>query len=168
MTKQRRAAVTWIAAARWEFMHAHIYAAGYALNPQYQVHNVSVSEEVTSGLRDMTMKLLSMQDAAVALQQFDDHKPKLGVFGDKTAQQHALVPHKWWPVYGSCSPALQKLALKVCSQVTTASACERNWSAYDHVASRKRNKLDPARAEKLVFVFQNLRVMYRSQDTNLS
>jgi hypothetical protein len=60
------------------------------------------------------------------------------------------------------------LAHKVCAQVTTASACERNWSAYDHVVSRKRNKLDPARAEKLVFVFLNLRVVYRSRDMDLS
>jgi hypothetical protein len=42
------------------------------------------------------------------------------------------------------------------------------WSAYDHAISRKRNKLDPARAEKLVFVSWNLRVVYRSQDTDLS
>jgi hypothetical protein len=34
---------------------------------------------------------------------------------------------------------------------------ERNWSSYDFIHSKKRNKLTPARAEKLVYVFHNIR-----------
>ena len=40
-----------------------------------------------------------------------------------------------------------------------AGACERNWSAYDFIHSKKRNKLTPQRANGLVFVFSNLRLM---------
>ena len=44
-------------------------------------------------------------------------------------------------------------------QPTSACACERNWSTYDYIHSKKRNKLAPARAEKLVYVFSNLRLL---------
>ena len=37
----------------------------------------------------------------------------------------------------------------------TSSACERNWSSYDWIHNKKRNRLTPARAEKLVYVCQN-------------
>lgn len=42
---------------------------------------------------------------------------------------------------------------------TSACSCERNWSAYDNIHNKKRNRLAAARAEKLVFVFSNLRML---------
>ena len=44
-------------------------------------------------------------------------------------------------------------------QPTSACSCERNWSAYDYIHNKKRNRLAAARAEKLVFVFSNLRML---------
>jgi hypothetical protein len=38
-------------------------------------------------------------------------------------------------------------------------ACERNWSTYDYIHSKKRNKLAPARARDLVYVFSNQRLL---------
>ncbi len=63
--------------------------------------------------------------------------------GSEQAQRaaKAMMPHKWWAALGESMPALRKFALAVTSQVTTASACERNWSAYEHVVSKKRNRL---------------------------
>lgn len=48
-------------------------------------------------------------------------------------------------------------------QVTSACACERNWSTYGYIHNKKRNRLDPTRAEKLVSVFSNLRFLRRIQ-----
>ena len=39
--------------------------------------------------------------------------------------------------------------------VTESLECERNWSSYDWIHNKKRNMLTPARAEKLVYVYQN-------------
>ena len=44
-------------------------------------------------------------------------------------------------------------------QVTAACACERNWSTYDYIHNKKRNRLTADRAEKLVNVFSNLRFL---------
>ncbi len=56
-------------------------------------------------------------------------------------------------------PALARVATRLLSQVASSSACERNWSNYDFIHSRWRNKLDPAHANKLVYAYSNLRVL---------
>jgi hypothetical protein len=60
----------------------------------------------------------------------------------------AQEPHKWWQTYGASTQALQRAAKTVLSQVPNASPCERNWSAYDWVLSKKRNCLTAERAQK--------------------
>ena len=47
-----------------------------------------------------------------------------------------------------------------------AAQCERNLSAFDSIHSKKRNKLSPAKAEELVYVFSNLRLLRRVTDAN--
>ena len=39
----------------------------------------------------------------------------------------------------------------------------RNWSAYDFVHSKKRNRLGPDRARDLVYVFTNMRLQKKVQ-----
>ena len=67
--------------------------------------------------------------------------------------------YKWWLLHGARTPELQRVAIAILSQVPTASACERNWSAYGHVHSKKRNRLTAERARKLVYVFMNMRAL---------
>ena len=43
-------------------------------------------------------------------------------------------------------------AVKVLAQVASASACERNWSEFEYVCSKRRNKLTTGRARDLVYV----------------
>ena len=44
------------------------------------------------------------------------------------------------------------------SQVSSASACERNWSAFNHIQSKKRNRLLSGKLEDLVYVRSNLQL----------
>jgi hypothetical protein len=44
-------------------------------------------------------------------------------------------------------------------QVTSSSAAERNWSTYDFIHSKKRNRLTEDRARDLVYVHSNLRLV---------
>ncbi len=48
--------------------------------------------------------------------------------------------------------------------VSSAGACERNWSTYDFIHCKKRNRLTPQRANDLVFVFTNLRLMAKFKE----
>lgn len=43
--------------------------------------------------------------------------------------------------------------------MSSSSAAERNWSTYDFIHSKKRNKLTDARARDLVYVHSNLRLV---------
>ena len=53
------------------------------------------------------------------------------------------APHSWWAVNGADIPELQLVAVKVLSQCSSACACERNWSTYDFIHSKRRNRLTP-------------------------
>lgn len=46
----------------------------------------------------------------------------------------------------------------------SAGGCERNWSTYDFITNRKRNKLSPGRAEDLVYVHYNKRCALKSRE----
>jgi len=59
------------------------------------------------------------------------------------------------------TPLLAKVAKRVTSMASSAGACARNWSSYEFIHSKKRNKLSLERANDLVFVFSNLRLMAR-------
>ncbi|CAO2201732.1 unnamed protein product, partial [Urochloa humidicola] len=71
----------------------------------------------------------------------------------------------WWQTYGCSAPNLQKLALRVLSQTCSASGCERNWSLFEHVHSKKRNRLEHQRLNDIVYVHCNLRLHQRSKRT---
>ncbi|XP_057250650.1 uncharacterized protein LOC130591372 [Beta vulgaris subsp. vulgaris] len=47
-------------------------------------------------------------------------------------------------------------------QPTSSSCCERNWSIYSFIHSLRRNRLNPKRAENLVKIHTNLRLLSRN------
>ena len=59
---------------------------------------------------------------------------------------------------------MQTSAIRILSQGSSASACERNWSSFDHIHSRKRNRLLSGRLEDLVYVCSNLQLALKNVD----
>ena len=51
------------------------------------------------------------------------------------------------------------MAQRVTAMVSSAGGCERNWSTYDFIHSKKRNRLHADRANDLVYVFTNARLI---------
>jgi hAT family C-terminal dimerisation region len=96
-----------------------------------------------------------------ARHQYASFSAKEGCFSFPEALEDVaeLPAHQWWEQYGKGSKALQKVAVRVLAQVSSASACERNWSTYDYIHNKKRNKLKPSRARDLVYVFTNQRLL---------
>jgi hypothetical protein len=64
----------------------------------------------------------------------------------------------WWESFGSHCPQLQKFAIRVLSQTCSASGCERNWSVFERIHTKKRNRLEQKQLNDLVFVQYNLRL----------
>jgi hypothetical protein len=69
------------------------------------------------------------------------------------------VPHLWWFTSGSVGKLLPRITRRILTQVVSSSSCEQNWSSYSFVHSKARNRLLPSRAEDLVYVYTNSRIL---------
>ena len=159
----RRSTLQELLGSRWDFLHQPIYAAAYALNPQFWDQGLETVEEVMQGLRDVLEKLLGPDLVNVALQEWQDFRARRGAFGGAAAAAGArsMLPYRFWDVYRTGCKTLRPIAVRLLAQCASASPCERNWSAYEFVHSRKRNRLGALKAQQLVYVFQNLRVLMK-------
>jgi hypothetical protein len=72
-----------------------------------------------------------------------------------------IILDQWWASYGTEAPDLKRLAIRILSQTCSASGCERNWSVFEHIHSKKRNRLEHQKLNDLVFVRYNLRLQNR-------
>ena len=75
--------------------------------------------------------------------------------------QKFLVSDAWWEMFGTKVPNLQRIAIRILSQSSSASRCERNWSLFEHIHSKKRNRSAVKKLNDLVFVHYNLRLRHR-------
>ena len=71
---------------------------------------------------------------------------------DSTRMHNAI---KWWEAFGACNPNLRRLAIRVLSQDSHASSCERNWSIFSLIYTKRTNRLTRAHVEKLVYIHTN-------------
>ena len=69
-------------------------------------------------------------------------------------------PYNWWATHGETCPLLQKLALRIISQVTSSSSCESTWSTYGNLYSLKKSRLEQSKEETIVYVHTNLHLIY--------
>lgn len=67
----------------------------------------------------------------------------------------------WWVTYGESAPELQRIAIKVLSQTTSSSNCERNWSMWSLVHTKTRNRLKYKRLHMIVYVRYNMKLKMR-------
>ncbi|XP_040945800.1 uncharacterized protein [Gossypium hirsutum] len=154
---------------RWNFMHSDLHSAGYFLNPQFQFgveHSENVLIETLEGTRSVIERLEPSMDTQVRMvNQLLLFRDKHETFGTPQAQRawKQMNPAEWWMIYGTCVPELQKLAIKVLSQTTSASNCERNWSTFSYIHTKARNRLKYKKLEKLVFTYYNMRLKMRHQ-----
>ncbi|XP_019261290.1 PREDICTED: uncharacterized protein LOC109239218 [Nicotiana attenuata] len=65
--------------------------------------------------------------------------------------------------FGHQTPNLQKFAVKILSLTCNASGCERNWSVFEHIHSKKRNRPELSRLNDLMYIKYN-RTLKRRYD----
>ncbi|VFR00883.1 unnamed protein product [Cuscuta campestris] len=152
---------------RWGIQLNHpLHAAGHVLNPDYFYSDplMEKNEKLMDGFYkclDTLVPDISMQDTIT--NDLILYRKAEGTLGFNVAkQQRNTKPAvEWWRAYGGSVPVLQDFAIKVLSLTCSASGCERNWSFFEHVHSKKRNRLDQARLNDLVFVKYNRALMRR-------
>ena len=114
--------------------------------------------------------VLDEEECAQVRSELSKYISEHGVFGNlhATKDQDRLGAIEWWNMYGSPAKTLHKLAMKVLSQVINTSFAESCWSTYSFIHSVKRNNLNADRAESLVYVHYNLRLLSHYCDAKCS
>ncbi|XP_030945732.1 uncharacterized protein LOC115970212 [Quercus lobata] len=156
---------------RWDKqLHSPLHAADCFLNlaiyfrPSFKRQN-----EVQRGLLSTLMRFVPDPDIQDKISsQLDEYKKSIGDFSTSLAirQQERLNLVSWWEQFGLGAPDLQSFAIRVLSQCCSATGCERNWSTFVYVHSKKRNRLEHKRVNDLVFVHYNLRLRERNIQRN--
>ena len=147
---------------RWRLMLNDLHWAGAMLNPVLRswapLHEHENSRTI---LNRVLRRLTPDQDTYVQiLHQYQDFLENRGPFADSTdPNMHAAPLHEWWDAMGGGAKALQTIARRILAQVCSASACERNWSMYSYVHNKSRNRLKHSRAEDLVYIYTNSRLI---------
>ena len=119
--------------------------------------------EVKLGLYNVIEKMYDRPTGIKIHEQLDKFNDSIGMFGLSAtiAMRKKTQPAKWWLSYGDECPELQHLAVRVLSLTCRDTGWERNWSTFDHVHSKKRNRLEQQRLNALVFVKYNLNLNMR-------
>ncbi|XP_049931771.1 uncharacterized protein LOC126409746 [Nymphaea colorata] len=86
------------------------------------------------------------------------------IYSDNIFTFHLLL-NLWWERFGPDCPELRKLAIRILSQTCSATRCERNWSVFQHIHSKKRNRLEHKRLNDLVYVRYNMKLRQRQLET---
>ncbi|KAK1591824.1 hypothetical protein Q3G72_014238 [Acer saccharum] len=161
---------------RWNKNNTPLHCLAHSLNPRYysdqwlneDPKRVSphkdpvVSKERVKCFKKYFPNSDERNKVAIKYASFIDRS---GVFGecDSITNRYDMDPKTWWLLHGSHAPLLQSIALKLLVQ-PSSSCAERNWSTYSFVHSVRRNKMTPQRAEDLVFIHSNLRLLSRKSD----
>ncbi|KAH0722285.1 hypothetical protein KY289_005329 [Solanum tuberosum] len=148
--------------ARWtDQLHQPLHAAGHILNPGLYYKNndmKTLTEDVWQGYHKCVERMIpdkNLQDKIG--EELGVYMKADGLLGIESAIRARTLrsPVEWWMQYGHNVPNLQQFAIRVQSLTCSASGCERNWSVYEHIHSKKRNRLELTRLNDLVFIKYN-------------
>ncbi|XP_021305495.1 uncharacterized protein LOC8072912 [Sorghum bicolor] len=137
-----------------------LHLAGYYLNPYYYYPNKTNIEKDGSfraAVIDCVTTLIDDEDIQDnIIEDLNKYKEQQGSFGHDIATRRRrnkdFNPATWWLNHGTATPNLRLLAIKILSLTCSSSACERNWSSFESVHTKKRNRLLHDRMRDLVFV----------------
>ncbi|KHN03669.1 hypothetical protein glysoja_035412, partial [Glycine soja] len=158
--------------SRWSKSCNPLHCLAHSLNPRYYSDNwlnevpnrvPPHRDDELSSQRNKCLKRY-FPHVNVRTKVYEEFSKFSSCAGDSIEDRWALDPKTWWVMHGSSTPILQKVALKLLVQPCSSSCCERNWSTYSFIHYLKRNKMDPKRAEDLVFVHSNLRLLSRKEE----
>ncbi|KAJ9520216.1 hypothetical protein QJQ45_030164, partial [Haematococcus lacustris] len=130
-----------------------LHGAAALLDPEYRQH-FNMRGESSAGQLDFQAVLpdfmkvaekLSPTSAAECVVQLPKYLHATTAMAAATAK--SMPPHEWHRIH--TGGALGALAMKVTSQVASATSCERAWSSYGFVHNPRRNRLTASNAEML-------------------
>ncbi|XP_042509285.1 uncharacterized protein LOC122084935 [Macadamia integrifolia] len=162
---------------RWEVqMDRPLYAAAFYLNASKYFDYINDAPfEESCKIQDAFMSViermvpdLTVQDKIIRESQLyrkcEGSFSRSLAFKQRIVGEGALDPISWWQTHGSSAPTLQQYAIRILGLCCSASGCERNWSTFDFIHTKKRNRLEHQRLNDLVYIQYNRRLHSRFQE----
>ncbi|KAF8412755.1 hypothetical protein HHK36_000725 [Tetracentron sinense] len=159
---------------RWNKSSTPLHCLAHSLNPKYYSNEwlsegigripPNLDEEISEGRNACFERLFSSVTMLRKVrEEYGKFSAAIGNFGrwEALSERYTINPLAWWGNHGSNAPTLASLAFRVLGQPCSSSCCERNWSTFGMISSIKRNRLTSQRAEDLVYVHSNLRLLSR-------
>ena len=150
-------------------MMTDLHWAGGMLNPTLRGWAPLHEHDQSRRILNRVFRKLAPDDETYVrvLNQYQDFLENRGPFQDAVDPiLQGAPPHEWWDAMGSEAKALQTIARRILAQVCSISSCERNWSTYSFVHNKVRNRLHPSRAEDLVYIYTNSRLLRHRRGPN--
>ncbi|KAH6557952.1 hypothetical protein KP509_1Z084900 [Ceratopteris richardii] len=153
--------------SRWDFLSRPIHGFASLLHPYFKSPNLW-SNGTLRHMKDLYMERILSPDDQIAFDaDFSAYMGNIGIAYARTTSVRPEVtsrPLEWWNHYGYGHPHMSRHALRVLSQDSSASPCERNWSTFSLVHTKLHNCLSVAQLERVVFCKANLRLLHSLKD----
>ena len=154
---------------RLKFLHHPVHSASYVLHPALMTREEDPlnDSEIRNYVAQVFESFGGKEHAQTAQLQLQQFLLRRGEFADErlwTKEGLALGSLNWFQAFCYENSVLRDIALRVHSTPTVASAAERNWSVFGFVHSKSRNRLCGHKVEKLVYTFQNMRLLRKIRD----
>ena len=149
---------------RWKFLHVPVHSAAYCFNHQLMSPDIDpLSEkEIRDDLNKVFQAFVGQEKVAQARLQYQSFLMRSGEFSEPALWDGGgltMSSLMWWQAFCYDNATLRECALRVCSVVSVASSAERNWSIFGFIHSKARNRLYAGKAEKLVYIYNNMRML---------
>lgn len=156
---------------RWNKLHHPLHAAGFLTDPEFQNQpGLLEDEEIADGWKKVLDKWCKTPAekhlVSVQLAEFRNKEQRFAVCPQNDAMYagvHSTPAWLWWLTYGSAAPELQSIAIRVLAQVASTGASERNWSDWDYIYTKRRNRMTPALVADLVYLYSNMHAIRRRE-----
>lgn len=157
---------------RWQDqMEVKLYGAALFFNPnkffELQRNDPREVGKLRAAFNEVLWKMVQDDELqSVISKQADDYMNMAGpTFSSPLAikEQQKKSPIRWWDAYGGLAFEIQSFAKRIVSLCCSASGCERNWSMFEFIHTKKRNRLEHERLNKLVYIQYNRKMDARFQ-----
>ena len=145
--------------SRWDKNCTPLHCLAHSLNPKFYSQewlsggpsrrfaphmDLEISNGRKLAFRRIFQDRASLQEVEEGFIEFSTGMGRFGGY-DMLGDMGVKKAHGWWTSHGAGCPILQQLAMRILSQVTSSSCCERNWSTYGNLYSLKKSKLEQSR-----------------------
>ncbi|XP_050226093.1 uncharacterized protein LOC126675492 [Mercurialis annua] len=143
-------------------LHSPLHSAAAFLNPNVQYNpEIKFLVNIKEDFFKVIEKLLPTPDMRRDItNQIFTFTRASGMFGCNLAMEarDTVAPGLWWEQFGDSAPVLQRVAIRILSQVCSTFTFERHWNTFQQIHSEKRNKIDKETLNDLVYINYNLKL----------